>query len=361
MGKLRAAIIGTGNIANSHMLGYRTLPEVEVVAGADVLPGRAEAFGAKWQIPQALGDWRSMLEQVRPDIVSVCTWEEFHADLVCGAAERGARGILCEKPMAMNLGEADRMLAACDKTGTKLAIGHMRRYNPHYLEAKRLIDSGAVGQVESMWSLVAGWDMFLWGVHYADMLHMLNGDGSLRWVMGQVDWRQRGMSYPYSQHWLKVRGDAYYLEDNASALMEFDNGVRAIWESGMHSPQLYQRSDGGHGRCEIRISGTEGEICVSDSFIRRRGRGEAEWTRTSWRDGMDPKAFDAAMFGGELGELAHCIVSGAEHQLNGRRGRKALELLMAIYESARLRAPVEIPLQQTANPLKLMIDSGQLG
>lgn len=361
MVKLRAAIIGTGNIANSHLAGYRLLPDYEVVAGVDVLPERAQAFCGKWDVARPFCDWREMLDTVHPDVVSICTWEEFHAEIVIGAAERGVRGILCEKPMAMNLGEADRMLAACAKAGTQLAIGHMRRYNPHYIEARRLLDENRIGTVERMWAIMAGWDMFLWGVHYADMLHYLNHDGDLRWVMGQIDWRQRGMSYPYSQHWLKVRGDAYFLEDNASALMEFDNNVRVVWESGMHSPNLYKRPDGGHGWCEIHILGSTGEIRVSDTYIQHRLRGDVEWTRLSWREEGNQAEFDAAMFAGELGELARCIETGAEHQLSGRGGRKALEMLMAIYESARLRTMVTIPLQQAENPLALMIKSGELG
>ncbi len=358
----RAAIIGTGGIAHSHMAAYRALPMLEVVAGADIVPANCESFCAKWAVPRRYADWRELLAAERPQILSVCTWEDSHAKIVVAAAESGVQGILCEKPMAMDLAEADRMLAACEKSGTVLAIGHMRRYNPHYAEAQRLLGAGAIGPVERMWAYMGGWDVFLWGIHYADMLHYLNGDGSLRWVMGQIDWATRGMGYPYSQRFRERRGPDWVAEDDALGLMEFDNGVRVVWESGLHSPGLWQSAGGRHsGFCEIRIYGSEGEIRVGDTHLAHRLRGAAEWTRTSHWSQETREQFTNAMFIAEMKELVECVETGREHPLNGRRGRKALEMLMAIYESARRRALVTLPLAVPDNPLLTMAKAGDLG
>jgi predicted dehydrogenase len=254
------------------------------------------------------------------------------------------------------------MLDACECSSTVLAIGHMRRYNPHYIEARRLIEAGIIGQVERMWAYVGGWDMFLWGIHYADMLHYLNHDGSVRWVMGQIDWSQRGMSYPYSQHFLERRGEHFIAEDNVAALMEFDNGVHVVWQSGSHSPALWQSPDGRHsGWCEICIYGDEGEIRVGDTHITYRGQAAAEWVRASYLDPDKREQFYDDQFIAEIKELMGCVERGSEHQLNGWRGRKALELLMAIYESARRRALVELPLTVRDNALIAMATSGELG
>lgn len=360
--KYRAAVIGTGGIANSHLAAYRALGMAEVVAGADINPTNLQSFCSKWEIPQQYADWRQLLTAARPELLSVCTWEDSHAEIVVAAAESGVQGILCEKPMAIDLAEADRMIAACERSDTVLAIGHMRRYNPHYVEACRLVEEGSIGRVERMWAYLGGWDVFLWGIHYADMLHYLNQDGALCWVMGQIDWSQRGMSYPYSQRILEVRGERFIAEDNALGLMEFDNGVHVVWESGSHSPALWKPADGRHsGWCEIRIYGSDGEIRVGDLHLAHRGLGAAEWTRTSYVDPLRREQFYVDQFAAELKELIACVEGGLEHRLNGRRGRKALELLLAIYESARRRALVPLPLAVQDNPLIAMARAGDLG
>jgi predicted dehydrogenase len=138
------------------MAAYHRLDGVEVTAGADVNPQAVQGFCAQYQIPQAYTDWRELLRSEQPEVLSVCTWEDSHAEIVTAAARGGVRAILCEKPMAMNLAEADAMLAACEEAGTVLAIGHMRRYNPHYMEARRLIEEGAIGEVDRMWAYMGG-------------------------------------------------------------------------------------------------------------------------------------------------------------------------------------------------------------
>ena len=88
MAPYRAAIIGTGGIANNHMAAYRALPMLEVVAGADIVPANRESFGAKWAIPRCYADWRELLAAERPQFLSVCTWEDSHAEIVVAAAAR---------------------------------------------------------------------------------------------------------------------------------------------------------------------------------------------------------------------------------------------------------------------------------
>ena len=94
---------------------------MELVAVADVDRARADGFAGDTGVP-AYYDAAELLERVRPDVVSIVTKPEGRADLACLCAGRGVRGIVAEKPMAITLEEADRMVAACDRAGTLAAL-----------------------------------------------------------------------------------------------------------------------------------------------------------------------------------------------------------------------------------------------
>ncbi|GIX07911.1 MAG: hypothetical protein KatS3mg115_2314 [Candidatus Poribacteria bacterium] len=143
--RYRAAIIGTGGIARAHARGWSSRPEVQVVAAADIRQEALDRFLEEFPGLTAYTDVAQMLAQERPDIVSICTWPGSHAPLTVQAAEAGVRAILCEKPMATSLGEADAMIEAAQKNGVKLAIGHHHRFNPRNTEARRQIAQGAIG------------------------------------------------------------------------------------------------------------------------------------------------------------------------------------------------------------------------
>ena len=120
----RAAIVGTGRprgqegstgaaISQFHVRGYVS-NGCEVVALADIRPENAEAFRAEHSVPDAriFSDYKEMLREAKPDIVSICTWPHLHADMVVACAEAGIRAVHCEKPMAPTFGEARRMRAS---------------------------------------------------------------------------------------------------------------------------------------------------------------------------------------------------------------------------------------------------------
>ncbi len=94
MEKLRLAIIGTGGISNSHVRAYKQMEDVEIVAGADIIPGKAREALDRWEFPEAKAyeDTEKMLSEVKPDAVSVCTYNTAHA--VCAAAAGGVASLL---------------------------------------------------------------------------------------------------------------------------------------------------------------------------------------------------------------------------------------------------------------------------
>ena len=147
MAKYRAGIIGCGSISHAHALGYQALrDEVEIAAIADPVPAALAEFGDRHGVKARYQDPRRMLDEEGLDIVSNATWHRLHAPLTIAACARGPKAVLCEKPMATNLGACDEMLVAAQRNKVKLAIAHQRRFNAAWNEARRLVCEGAIGR-----------------------------------------------------------------------------------------------------------------------------------------------------------------------------------------------------------------------
>jgi predicted dehydrogenase len=144
--KIRIGIIGTGGIAHSHMRSYLQMPDVEVVAGADIVPGKAEAFFKEFGVEaKCFTDHRELLK-LDLDGVSVCTYNSTHAECTVNALNAGLN-VLCEKPMSVALAQGVEMARAAKKTGKILTIGFQPRYDPNMIMVKEIAQSGILGHI----------------------------------------------------------------------------------------------------------------------------------------------------------------------------------------------------------------------
>ncbi|MCL1858594.1 MAG: Gfo/Idh/MocA family oxidoreductase [Oscillospiraceae bacterium] len=148
MSKLRIGIIGTGGIAHAHLNSYKNVPEVEVVAGADIVPGKAEEFFKRNNMPNAKGfnSKEEMFDNVKLDAVSVCTYNSTHSECAVFALENGLH-VLCEKPMSVTLEQSIAMRKAEVKSGKILSIGFQPRYDANWRKIQEIITSGALGKI----------------------------------------------------------------------------------------------------------------------------------------------------------------------------------------------------------------------
>lgn len=146
--KLRVAIIGCGGIAQMHLNTYKKIPEVEIVAGVDILPERLDVMHEKWGVPrEALFlDWKEMLKVIKPDAVDVCTPNGVHCAPVVDACNAGCHAIV-EKPMAMNPAECQKMINAAEKNGVKLSVGFQQRYRDATKALIKARDNGQFGDI----------------------------------------------------------------------------------------------------------------------------------------------------------------------------------------------------------------------
>ena len=147
--KVRIGIIGCGWIAQAHMDAYKKMADVEVVALADLVPGKAEKFGKTFDLPEArcYNSGHEMLEAEKDlDGVSICTYNCQHAPCAIDALEHGVH-VMLEKPFTVTLDEAIEVMKAEKESGKILSIGFQPRLDPNMQMIKKIVESGELGQI----------------------------------------------------------------------------------------------------------------------------------------------------------------------------------------------------------------------
>ena len=138
---------GRGDFGHGLSTVWLEFPDTEIIAVADADAKGLEREQGKTGAKHAFADFREMISQTRPEIVAVCPRHvDQHHQMIMAAIEGGAQGIYCEKPFCRTLEEADEIVAACERSGTKLAIAHRNRYHPGLATIGAAIDAGAIGK-----------------------------------------------------------------------------------------------------------------------------------------------------------------------------------------------------------------------
>ncbi len=346
----RYAIIGTGRpwksegatgfgMAHPHLHGFLATNRAELVSIADIRQDNAELFlKTHGSTAKIYPDYHEMLRAEKPDIVSVTTWPHLHSEMVVAACEAGVRGVHCEKPMATTWGDAKRMKAAADANGTILTFNHQRRFLEPFQEAKKLIDGGAIGDLERLEADCG--DMFDWGTHWLDMLFFFNGETPAQWVIGQIDSRE------------ERRGFGALTEQQAICHFKFENGVRGLMLAG------YEAKIG--GGAAIRAVGSKGvmEIGWGDPSLRIRGVGDTDWRVVKTGEGIhgdvaiDRACADLVRALDEPGYFPMLSINNALHHT---------EVIFSTYESSRWRGRIDLPLTATDSALVGMWEAKQIG
>ena len=344
--KLRVGVIGCGSIASHHIRGYLDCGRYEIVGLADLEEQAMAEKDAAFSIaPRHYTDARAMLAQERPDVVSICTWHTGHASWTIAAAAQHPKAILCEKPMADTIGRAEQMVLACQRNGVKLGIAHQRRFLPAYTLARELVAHGAIGNVRTIQSFAAD-GLPNYSSHQTDMYRYLLGDDECDWVIGNVERK----TDRYER--------ATRIEDCAVGVFHFGSGALALLLSDL-TPMVYQGA---------LIYGSDGMINLTTRSLQLLNRE----TGGSWQlhepDGAFYKVADLGdefewreAGAAQAAALADWVEGATEHFRGAAiNGIKALQMVHAVYESARMHEKVLLPMQTRNNPLDLMVDSGHL-
>ena len=327
--KYRVGIIGCGSIANAHAVGYQGVDAVEMVAIADPVDVSLNGFGDRYGINKRYHDAREMLDNENLDIVSVATWHKLHSPMTIAACARKPMAILCEKPMATDLNECDEMLIAAKRHDVKVAIAHQRRFNSAWTDARTLIAEGAIGQPTQI-VCRGGQGLLNDCSHLFDMMRYVLSDPQAEWVIGNVE--RKTERYERETP----------IEDRSAGIIGFENGCIGM---------LLQEIAGPNYQGGI-IYGSDGIIDLTEGRARLLNNKSTDWEERP-SDGENQQVAQAS-------ELVEWIEGKTEHRGDAKNGRAAVEIIMAIYESARMHEVVQMPVRTLCSPLELMIDNGDL-
>ena len=265
---IRVGIIGSGGIARyAHIPGYKAQQGVEIVAVCDVILDKAADIAREYGIPRWYGSYQEMLEHEKLDAVSICTPNVAHRDTTIAALQAGLH-VLCEKPMAMNLCEAQEMAAAARRAGKILQVGLHWRFTGEAQVLKRFIDAGEMGDIYYGEATcmrrrgIPGWGVFTQkelqgggalidiGVHTLDHTMWLMGNPKPVSVMG-VTYAAFGKRSDVVSIWAPWDATKFDVDDMGVALVRFEGGasliLRASWAANIEKEYQETRILGTHG------------------------------------------------------------------------------------------------------------------
>jgi predicted dehydrogenase len=342
---LGIGLIGCGDIAPTHAKAIAAAESVTLVACTDVVASSAQALGEEFDVPYT-AELGELLANQRIDAVTVATPAFTHADLVEQAAEAG-KAVICEKPLAADLGDADRILAACEKAGVPLSTCFPLRYLGAARLTEELVGDGALGRIiqirlrnlgekrPSYWTggfsgrTITDWrkskEKSGGGVIITNLIHHLD---LARAVTGLEVMRA------YCE--MGTFATDVQVEDLGAACLRYDNDAVGVVEGA----SCYA---GGSDEPEVAVLGEKGQVRFGlwsgscEAYLREAAAGlpAEEWVT---------REFDDATQVGYYDDFAAAVSQGHSPPVTGTDGRKALEMVLAIYQSAQTGRPVSLPL-----------------
>ena len=341
-GPVRIALVGCGRISRNHLEAIAKVQELELVSVCDVMIDRAREAGAAYGVP-AFASLDEMLATVPSHVVTVCTPSGLHPAHGIVAAQAG-RHVVTEKPMAISLEGADRLVQACDAAGVHLFVVKQNRLNPPIQLLKRAVEKGRFGRI-FMANVTVRWtrpqdyyDQESWrgtwefdggaimnqASHYVDLM---------QWIVGPVE---SVMAKTATQ------ARRIEAEDSGVAILKFRSGALGVIEVNVLT---YPRNLEG----SITILGEKGSVKVGGTAVNK----VEHWSFETYDD--DDKLVEASNtspptvygFGheGYYRNLLPVLRGLSTPDTDGRAGRKSLELILGIYESAKTGREMPIPLR----------------
>lgn len=339
---LKFAIIGCGRIAvrHSELLGNNAVSGAKLVAVCDHVPGKAHSIGTKFSVPSFL-DPHDMVRSADPDVLVILTESGLHAPLVIELAHHG-KHLVVEKPMALRLSDADKMIEVCDKAGIKLFVVKQNRFNTPIVQLRKALDQGrfgklVLGTVRVRWCRTQDYyNQAPWRGTWAMDGGVLSNQAShhidmLEWMMGEVE-----SVYALATTRL-VNIEA---EDTAVVSLKFRNGALGLIEATSATrPKDLEGSisilgEGG----SVEVGGFAMNQIKTWQFCEKLPEDEEVINKFS----VNPPSVYGFGHKGYYDHVVNSILHGGPNLIDGLAGRKSIELINAIYESIETGRPIQM-------------------
>ncbi len=358
---MRIGILGSQFISTIHVESLKTVPGAEVAAVASPTEAHVKTFAAKHGIPHAFTDYRRLLDRKDIDIVVLGIPNDLHAQVTIEAAQAG-KHVVCEKPLCLNLAEADRMIDACRKARVKLMYAEELCFAPKYVRLKKLLDDGAIG-IPTLIKQSEKHD----GPHAAHFWDVNRSGGGVsmdmgchaieffRWILGK-----RRILSVYAQMSTSVYSAKTEGDDNALIILELDGGVTALAE------ESWTKLGGMDDRAEVH--GSKGvayaNLLQGNSILTYSDSGydyavEKAGSTKGWSFTIYEEAWNYG-FPQEFAHFVDCVANDKQPIETGEDGRAVLEVLFAAYESAGTGRKITLPFHSDASrPIDLWKGRGR--
>lgn len=327
----RAGIVGAGQIGRAHAVGYQGTEEIEIAAVTEPNDRVRQGFQDEYGIPSGYTDMKEMLDKEDLDYVSICTWHLLHEPQTILAAGYLPKAIICEKPMTVGMASVERMIKACEDQNVKLVIGHQRRFYASWTSARDLILDGAIGEPQ-MVTAKSGEGLLNCGTHVIDACRYLLGDPETEWVMGSMERNT-------DRYEREVR-----IEDACMVLVQFKGGMQALVQSDL-TPENWSVE-------AYQVRGSDGILETDAKTVRYMNGSTDGWVELT-PDYEDPWVLQAR-------DTVRYVEKGGDHRGSGREAAHTVEIMMALYQSARNHEIVHMPLEEREYPVDLMFEEGKI-
>ena len=238
-----AAVVGCGRMGGfidngpgqgrsfSFAAAFGLCERTKLVAGADLRAHLLKEWGNQYEVPEnkLYGDYRELIDKEKPDIVAVGTHAEDRAEIMIYAAEHGAKAIYAEKALCATTGEAEAIVDAVERNGVVFNMGTGRRWDSGFIKMKEIVDSGDLGQLETM-VMCYGGGWIDHGCHVLDLCLLFNNDSPIDWVQATMSNAETGL-----------KGNTLLEDPDGHGIIQFENGVTAhiVYTSHPHEHQLF--------------------------------------------------------------------------------------------------------------------------
>ncbi len=344
MNQVRVGLIGSQFISTIHAEALQTVPAAELFAVASPSEDHAKLFAEKYDIPHYFADYRKMLELDELDMVVLGLPNDLHCQATLDAAAAG-KHVVCEKPLCLNLQQADRMIEACRDARVKLMYAEELCFAPKYVRLKKLLDDGALGR-PTLLKQSEKHD----GPHAAHFWDVGRSGGGVTMDMGchAVEFFRWMLDKPkinsvYAQMATQVHAEKTQGDDNSLLILEFDGGCIGLAE------ESWTKLGGMDDRAEVHGSGgvayadllhgnaIETYSAAGYDYAVEKAGSTAGWSFTVYEELWNYG------FPQEFAHFVDCVQHDKEPLETGADGRAVLEAIFAAYQSAGTGRKISIP------------------
>ncbi len=333
----KIGFIGCGGRGRVHARAYKEIENVILMAAADIDKDRLPGFQDEFNIQKGYNTFKEMLENEELDIVHLATQPTLRVEPIVMAAEHGAKVILSEKPLALNLPDYDTVLAACEKLGTTLVINHQLRYQTNWIKLREAVEAGALGTIRII-RISDFLDLISDGTHILDLVIFMLPNIPPTRVTGLV-WDLSGFSKTHAG------------PNTSIGVVDFGEECRCYFEIGKNAPSVPNVPPSPMA-FQMQIWGDEGraETSLSQGY-RIWGKGEREWIGE-----VIPYGTQDTISQAEMTKDLLLIIEDKNfvHPCDAKIGRISFEIIEGVCHSSLRGEPVELPLKESESALVIL-------